>query len=183
MMDYIVANNYLCFMALLEMIVSETNPCARFTQNDFAELFGITVPIEEHTTIKNVQYSNIIEKCGTNICVKEINDFFRENLISLQLSYIPSCYFDEITFANMIVENSRNAYIVFAFCYGVLYNEPQNNDVGHTTLFEDVDTKSDTIRIYDPGPRNHGSKIVKMDDMVYAMKRRGGIYLFEKVNS
>ena len=180
MKKHIVANNYLCFMALLEMIVSETKPHTHFTQNDFAELFGITVPIGANTPIKNVQYSTNIEDFGTNICVKEFNDFFKKNMIPLQLSFISSCYFNEMTFADTIKKNGE-AYMVFDFCYGLLYNESQNNDVGHVVLLEKIDTKTDTIQIYDPGPRDYGSKIVKLDDMVYAMKRRGGIYLFEKV--
>lgn len=181
MTNYIVAKDYLCFMALLEMIVSETNPCTHFTQTDFAERFGITVPIGKSTTIKNVKYSNNIEEYGTSICVEEINAFLQKNTIPLQLSYISACYFDEMTFSDIIVEKSRNTYIIFAFCYGVLYAEPQNNNVGHVALLESIDTKADKIRIYDPGPRNFGSKLVKNDDMVYAMKRRGGIYLFEKI--
>jgi hypothetical protein len=182
MKEYIVAENYLCFMALLEMIVSETMPHAHFTQNELAELFGITVPIGAHTPIKNVQYSNNIAEFGTNICVKEINDFFNTNMIPLQLSFISSCYFDEMTFADTIKKND-GAYIIFAFGYGLLYNESQNNDVGHVALLEAIDIKMDTIQIYDPGPRNHGSKNVKVDDLVYAMKTRGGIYLFKKVFS
>ena len=180
MNNYIVAKNYLCFMALLEMIVSTTNPYIHLTQNDFAELFGITVPIGTQTPIKNVQYSSNIEEYGTNICVEEINNFFQKNMIPLQLSFISSCYFDEMTFADTIRKN-RGAYIVFAFSYGLLYNDSQNNDVGHAVLLENIDAKMDTLQIYDPGPHNYGSKIVKVDDMVYAMKRRGGIYLFKKV--
>jgi len=181
MKEYIVAKNYLCFMALLEMIISETKPHTHFTQNDFAELFGITVPIGTNTPIKNVQYSTNIEKFGTNICVNEINDFFTKNMIPLRLSFISSCYFDELTFADIINKNGA-AYMVFAFGYGLLYNEPKSNDIGHVTLFENIDTQMDTMQIYDPGPRNHGSKTVKVDDMVYAMKRRGGIYLFERLD-
>ncbi len=180
MTNYIVAKNYLCFMALLEMIVAETNPHSHFTQIDFAELYGITIPIGENTSIKNVRYSNNIEECGADIRIKEINDFFKKNMITLQLSHIPSNYFDEMVFNDLIVEKSKVAKIIFAFCYGILYNEPHNNTVGHVALFESIDVKNDTIKIYDPGPRNHGSKIVKTDDIVYAMKRRGGIYLFEK---
>lgn len=182
MTNYIVAQDYLCFMALLEMIISETNPCTHFTQTDFAEQFGITVPIGKRTTIKNVKYSNNVEEYGTSIFVEEINNFLQKNKIPLQLSYISTCYFDEITFSDIIVEKSRNSYIVFAFCYGLLYNEPQNDTVGHVALLENIDTVEDKIRIYDPGPRNYGCKIVKIDDMVYAMKRRGGIYLFEKID-
>ncbi len=182
MTNYIVAKNYLCFMALLEMIISDANSYAHFAQTDLAELFGITVPIGEHTSIKNVRYTNNIEDCGTSISIKEINDFFKENMIPLQLSYISSCYFDETRFTNLIQEKSRSTYIVFAFCYGLLNNEPQNNNVGHVVLLENIDPKVDKVTVYDPGPRNYGCKVVKIDDMVYAMKRRGGIYLFEKID-
>lgn len=182
MTNYIVAKDYLCFMALLEMLISDTNSYTHFTQTDLAELFGITVPIGEYISIKNVRYTNNIEECGTSVCVKEINDFFEKNMIPLQLSYISSCYFDETSFSNLLVEKSRSSYVVFAFCYGILTNEPQNRNIGHVALLESIDPKADKIRIYDPGPRNHGNKVVSVDDMVYAMKRRGGIYLFEKID-
>lgn len=181
-MDFIIAKDYLCFNALLEMIVSDINSSSHFSQVEFAEIFGITVPKGIQVPIKNVQYSNDVAQCGTNVCVDTINDFFRNNLIPLKLSYISASYFDEITFGDIIFEKSKKSYIVFAFCYGLLYDESQNNDVGHVVLLEKIDTETDTIQIYDPGPRNHGSKTVKVDDMVYAMKRRGGVYLFEKVN-
>lgn len=182
-MKHIVGKEYLCFDALLEIIIGDINSEVHLTQVDFAELFGITVPIGTETSIKNVQYSSDITKCGTTICPEKINIFFKNNSIPLKLSYIPSCYFDEITFGDMVFKKSSTAYIVFAFCYGLLYNEPPNNNVGHVALFEAIDNKMDTIQIYDPGPRNHGSKNVKVDDLVYAMKKRGGMYLFEKVYS
>lgn len=179
-MKTIIAKEYLCFDALLEMIISHADSPAHFTQADLAEILGITLPTGTPTSIKNVQYSDSLMDCGTKICISDINDFFRDNLIPLHLRYISSNYFDEMTFVELIKKNNQS-YIVFAFNYGLLYNEPQNNDVGHVALLEAVNTQEDTIRIYDPGPRNYGSKVVKADDLVYAMKRRGGIYLFEKI--
>ena len=181
-MNNIIAQKFLCFMALLEMVVSDSTSKSYFSQTDLAEFFGVTVPIGTQTAIKNVKYSNDAKEIGTIICPRDINDFFRNNSIPLKLSYVSASCFDEVTFVDMIVDKSKRFHIVFAFCYGLLYNEPQNNDVGHVVLLEKIDTKTDTIQIYDPGPRNHGSKTVKVDDMVYAMKRRGGVYLFEKVD-
>lgn len=181
-MKTVIAKEYLCFDALLEMIISYAEPSIHFTQTELAETFGITLPIGTQTSINNVQYSNSIMDCGTNICIRDINDFFQKNLISLKLSYISSSCIDEMTFAD-IIEKNNEAYIVFAFCYGLLYKEPQNNDIGHVALLQSVDARADVIKIYDPGPRNYGSKIIKIDDMVYAMKRRGGIYLFEKIDN
>ena len=181
-MNHIVAKEYLCFDALLEMIISDSVSKCYFSQTDLAEVFGITIPVGTQIAIKNVKYSSDTVNYGTNVCAGEINNFLHKKSIPLKLSYIPSSYFDEMTFIDMIVEKSKNSYVVFAFCYGVLYSEPQNNDVGHVVLLEKIDTKMDTLQIYDPGPRNHGSKMVKVDDMIYAMKKRGGIYLFEKVD-
>lgn len=182
-MNTVISKEYLCFDALLELILLREDPSLGYNQTDLAELFGITIPPGAQTSIKNVKYSNDITECGTNICIRNINQFFQKNSIQLQLSYIPSNCYDEVSFGEIITNNKKKAFIVFAFCYGLLYNEPQNNDVGHVVLLEDVDMKSDTIRIYDPGPRNYGSKIVKTDDMVFATKRRGGIYLFEKTSN
>lgn len=179
-MKYIVSYNYLCFEALIEMIVSDIKPELHFSQTDFAELFGVTIPIGEQTTIKNVKYSENIKEWGTNICVNDINDFFEKKSIPLRLSFIRSNYLNEMTFEDMIKSKSSNAYIVFAFCYGILYDEPLNKDIGHVSLLEEVDEKSDMIKICDPGPRNPGSKKVKIDDMLYAMRRRGGMYVFER---
>lgn len=180
-MKSVIAKEYLCFDALLEMIISHACPSSRFTQTDLAEIFGVTIPKGTQAAINNVRFSNDIKDFGTNICISDINDFFHDNSVPLQISYISSNYIDELSFVDIIEGDSRS-YIIFAFCYGLLYNEPKNNEVGHVVLLEKIDTKTDTIQIYDPGPRNHGSKTVKVDDMVYAMKRRGGIYLFEKVD-
>lgn len=180
-MNGIIAKEFLCFYALLEMIISSTAASVHFTQTDLAELFGITLPIGKKTQVNNVKYSNNIIDCGANVCVEDINDFFCENSIPLRLSFIPSNYFDEVTFVD-IIKNYGSAYMVFAICYGLLYSEPLNNDVGHVVLFENIDEEADRIGIYDPGPRNYGSKNVKIDDIVYAMKRRGGIFLFKKVD-
>ena len=182
-MNTVISKEYLCFDALLELILSQVDPSLGFNQIDLAELFGITIPPGTQTTIKNVKYSDDITECGTNICIRSINKFFQENSIQLQLSYIPSNYYDEVSFGEIITNNSKKAFIVFAFCYGLLYNEPQNTDVGHVVLLEDIDIISDIIRVYYPGPRSYGSKTVKADDMVFATKRRGGIYLFEKTSN
>lgn len=177
-----ISRNYLCFDALLEMIVTDICPNTQYTQFSFAELFGITIPNGEHTEIKNVRFSSNIEECGTNINVNDINAFFDKNQIPLSLSFVPANHFDEATFDDYLVANSRNSYVVFAFCYGVLYNEPQNANVGHVSLLKGFGNTVETIEIYDPGPRNSGVKIVKTDDMFYAMRRRGGIYSFKKTN-
>lgn len=179
-MNFVIAKKYLCFDAILEMIVADVTSTSYFSQDYFSELLGITILIGEQTTVKRVKYTENIEECGTKINVKDINAFFHKHSIPLQMSFVKSNYLDEMTFTDYIFSKSKKTYIVFAFCYGLLFDDPQNNYVGHVALFESIDVKNDTIKIYDPGPRNYGSKIVKAGDMLCAMKRRGGVYLFEK---
>ncbi len=179
-MKYVLSYNYLCFEALIEMIVSDIKPELRFSQTDFAELFGVTVPNGEMTPIKNVSYSSTESEFGTKPCIEDINSFFCNNQVPLRVAFVNSNLCNEMTFSTYIVNESKKAYIMFAFCYGMLYDEPLNKDIGHVSLLEEVDEKSDMIKIYDPGPRNPGSKKVKIDDMLYAMRRRGGMYVFEK---
>ena len=57
-MKTVIAKAYLCFDALLEMIISLADSPARFTQTDLAEILGITLPTGTPTTINNVQYSD-----------------------------------------------------------------------------------------------------------------------------
>lgn len=166
-MEKIIAKKYLCFDALLEMIVADVRPPLYYFQEFFAELLGVTVPIGEKMLIKNINYSDKIEEFGTKICLNELNDFFYKNTISLQVSFVFSNYFNEMTFTEIIDSKSKNAYIVFAFCYGLLYNEPKNSDIGHVAILESIDRKLDIMQIYDPGPRNSGSKIVRSDDLFF----------------
>lgn len=179
-MTRVVAKNYLCFYALLEMIIDDIQSTAHFSQYDLAELFGITIPIGEKMLVRNITYSNDASEYGSKICVEKVNNFLREHFIPLQATFIYSNCLDEMTISNTIVANVGQSYVIFAFCYGVLYNEPHNINIGHVSLLEEIDEKADTIKMYDPGPRNPGSKTVRVDDMLYAMKKRGGIYLFKK---
>lgn len=179
-MKYVLSYNYLCFEALIEMIISDVKPELHFSQIDLAERFGITVPYGEIIPVKNISYSSIESEYGTKLCIDDINLFFCNNQIPLLVSFVNSNLCNEMTFSTYIADKSEKAYIVFAFCYGMLYDEPLNKDIGHVSLLEEVDEKSDMIKIYDPGPRNPGGKKVKIDDMLYAMRRRGGMYVFER---
>ena len=101
-MKTVIAKAYLCFDALLEMIISLADSPARFTQTDLAEILGITLPTGTPTTINNVQYSDSLMDCGTNISIREINDFFHDNsnlsnkyVANIRLSSVP-CLFNSM---------------------------------------------------------------------------------------
>ena len=181
-MKQIRSHPYMCFDALLAMIVKDVFPQSHFSQDYFAEQFGVTIPYGEHTKIKNVRFSNNIEEYGTSVNTNDINVFFDKNKIPLSISFIPANYIDEATFDVFLIENCQNAYVVFAFCYGILYNEPLNANIGHVSLLNGFVSTTYSLEIYDPGPRNPGMKVVKIDNMFYAMKRRGGVYLLKKLS-
>lgn len=53
----VVAENYLCFLALLEMVI-ENEQGVMITQYDMAEEFGVTIPVGYELNVNNICYSN-----------------------------------------------------------------------------------------------------------------------------
>ena len=179
-MNNIIAKNYLCFYALLEMLIADVCPVSTFTQEYFAELFGVTIPFDTVPPVNNVRYSSQVTEYGACVDVESINTFMNKAAIPLCVEFVRSNYFDELTLIDLLQRKKANSYIIFAFCYGILYNDPYMTDVGHVALLQDIIQDTDSIRIYDPGPRLYGCKTVSVDDMMIAMKRRGGLFLFER---
>ncbi len=182
MKRYVIADNYLCFCALIEMILDDSYGI-KVSQYELAEVFGVTFPTGTKTIIKNAKYSDKDNELGLHICLEEINHYFEINNIRLKLSYRHINQFDtdEIDEFNKI-SFRKNKYIIYAFCYGKLFNKIDLYDIGHSVLLEEV-LSDRIIKIYDPGPVGYGSKDVSRYEMYDAMRsgsnRLFGIYVFE----
>ena len=184
-MKYIIANNYLCFYAILEMILLDCG-CSKFTQFSLANKFGVVLPngyvIER---VENVIYSDNTREQGAHIHERILNDFFERTNIPLYVSYA-SCgpFFDFNKYLDIDQgeqsHSSKENYYIYTFSYGSLYHEVQNLSVGHVSLFIDCPSH-DNISIYDPGPRNPGLKTVSKIALYDAMEDiAGGVYLISK---
>ena len=172
----IVAENYLCLFALVEMILKDIGK-SDFDQYELAEYFGITVPLDYVSDrINHVVHSCVEREWGTNISEKQLNEFFDINNIPLKAKFLtanPYNAYDEVESV------SEKQYIIYLYSYGSLNHEPVNYDVGHASLLIGF-LNNDKVRIYDPGPRNAGIKEVSVNSLYDAIyDNRGGIVIIE----
>lgn len=178
-MKYVTAENYLCFLALLEMIIDDYIS-SKITQQDLAEKFGIIVPQNHKIAIKNKEFSAEENDYGVKISEEKLQDFFDKNGIGLKVKYIDGTRISELDLDARLAKYLReNKYVILAYSYGVLYNKCDHDSLGHVALLEEV-CGEDTVRIYDPGPDAAGVKEVNILKIYDAMRKKGGLYIFDE---
>lgn len=176
-MNYIKSENYLCFLTLLEMILSDSQK-SLLTQYALAEKFGITVPPDYTTTLKNVTFSSNPRDLGVQITKSRLETFFQTEDIPMDVGYYDGSTLNEFTLDTQLKEfQDSDKYAIFTISYGSLYGKIELLELGHAILLVEVNN-DDTVTIYDPGPKDSGLKDVKIDDLCVAMRSRGGIFTF-----
>ncbi|MDO5156389.1 MAG: hypothetical protein Q4D51_10535 [Eubacteriales bacterium] len=178
-MNYVIAENYLCFLALLEMVIYEATGL-KITQRQLAEEFGIIVPYGCKININNIMYSYVENDLGVMISEKRLQTFFDKNGIGLRIKYIDAIHINEldidVRFGKYLREKK---YVILAYSYGMLYNKFNHSSLGHVALLEEV-RGEDIIQIYDPGPDEAGVKEISILRMYDAMRKKGGLYIIDK---
>lgn len=183
-MNFVIAENYLCFYALLETVISGFG-ISSYSQYDFANEFGVVLPHGHSISkINNISYSNNIREYGAHIDENQINSFFKRHGIDLKMAYISeNPYIDYEYDKYGCFEASHQKYYIYTYSYGSLYHEPQNYMVGHVALLLNC-LSNEKLEIYDPGPRKYGIKVVNRIAMHEAMEDiRGGTYVIEPISS
>ena len=176
-MNYVIADNYLCLFALLEMILKQNN--VNISQYELAEKAGITVPDGYKTEIKNVKYSSIQNDYGVAISTSLLQEIFDDVSVDIHVSYLDGLHTDEVGLTSVLRKRlAEGQYVILTFSYGVLYNKEQYADLGHASLLKKV-LDEDWIQIYDPGPDSPGIKDVRISDMYEAMRKKGGAYFLD----
>lgn len=172
----VVAENYLCLYALLEMVLRDVGN-NEFNQYSLADYFGITVPMDfSSDKITNIKHSTEEREWGASLNIQNVNQFFNMNKISLKAKYLTANPFNEYEEAETM---SDGKYIIYLYSYGHLNHEPVNYDVGHASLL--MNYGSNRAKIYDPGPRNAGIKEISVSNLYDAIyDSRGGILIIEK---
>lgn len=170
-MKYVLAENYLCFLTLLEMIIDDSTSY-KITQHDIAEGFGIVVPQGYKININNVNFSSEENDYGVRISEKKLQDFFNMKGIRLNVKYLDGTRINEFDFDTRLARYLKeNKYVIFAYSYGVLYNKRNHGSLGHVALLEKV-CGENIIQIYDPGPDEVGIKEINILKMYDAMKKK-----------
>ena len=171
----IIAENYLCFYALMEMILNDIGFTA-YDQYKLANIFGVVVPLDyKIKAVTNITESQNEAEFGAHIDIDSIKGFFLDNNIPLNISFVPSNPYGEYP-------DNRGGYLIYALSYGSLYRCPEKIRIGHAVL-KTASGRGNNIYIYDPGPKDAGIKIMSKFDIYDAMYDiRGGMYVFERTD-
>ena len=181
-MKQIISKPNACFLALLEMIITDYTGTAYYTQEMMVDYFGITMFKGQKTSFNHVTYTDNKKNVGVHIDEKKINQFFMNIGIPLRAEYLPSNPFHDYPLDNLYFNEKINPkYIIYTFSYGCLFHQASLNDIGHAALYRQYLGDNKMI-IYDPGPKDSGDKIIQVEEMCEAMwARKGGIYYFTEI--
>lgn len=94
-MKYVIAENYLCFLLLLEMIIEDAIGL-KITQQDLAEEFGVIVSHGYNIGINNIKSSFIENDYGVKISEEKLQEFFAEKGIELRIKYLDGTRINEL---------------------------------------------------------------------------------------
>lgn len=180
-MIYIKSKNYYCFLSLLSMIITDTLGNSYFTEDILAEYFGLVLPYDTPTTLNNVSYSNNPRNYGVHINEIRLNKFFTQTGIPLYANYIQSNpYSDDLIDSSSSAAVQSGKYVIYTFSYGGLYHDSELISIGHVALLEEIISEY-SLKIYDPGPKDAGIKVIDKITMYDAIRdRNAGIYIFSK---
>lgn len=180
-MKYVIAENYLCFYALLEMIIEDMTG-QKIEQNILAEQFGIKVPQHHQTNIMNVSRASEDYELGAVIDAEKINAYFVYKNLCIKMEYKGAEKIPEYNVEQQLKRMFKtNGALIAGVSYGVLYNIPEYRELGHCILIEDI--AGEYADIYDPGPKDSGKKRIKIEHLYEAMRiRSGAFFIFNKRN-
>ena len=171
----VIAENYFCFAAVLEMILSLY--CDNIDQQKIAEYFGVAIPSDHNVRISNYVQTDNSTDWGMSIKGYGLNEFFRKLKLSCEEEYIPISTINELVFHDFIQEHILlNRHIVCGYNYNMLHQGDSKKQIGHVSIILAVD--SNHVDIYDPGPKNHGAKTVKIDELYRAIRNyQSGLWI------
>lgn len=156
MKKYVVAQNYMCFLALLEMIITDIYDTSIISQFDMADYFGLTIPTGTSLSIANHRFSTVDSEYGLHINANTLNDFFVKKNMKIKATYYkenPYEYNEIDSFSSKCLGPTK--YLIYTFSYGYLFSDSSKINIGHAALY-DSSVSETSIKIYDPGPLNPG---------------------------
>lgn len=179
--ELVVAHKFLCVPAVLSMIVATTD-ILNLNQDKIAEYFGVNVPVgSDDGLINNVKQINDENSWGVVISNNEVNGFFEHFGIPLEEHFIHVNTIAEYYFEDLIknlLEDKK--HIICGYDYYSLNLQNANSmRIGHVSIIKAI--KNGNIVIIDPGPKDPGEKIIKPEDLFFAIKRKSnGLWIISE---
>lgn len=177
--DLIVANEYLCVAACLEMILKAESII--MPQSEIGEYFGINVSSDYSGPIRNVKYTDDLNRLGIVLKEESINEFFSQFQIPLKEDYVSIKTLQDWMFEDLLAEKlALGSHVVCGFSYGTLYKDEAKKRIGHVGLVEAIGRNS--VVMLDPGPLNAGEKQVEIGDLFSAIHQKNdGVWVISRV--
>ena len=166
----VVAEPNWCVPAALEMVLKH-HGINSLTQWEIAGCLDI-VPASD-----KVEHN----KWGAKIKQNTLNDLFVRNAIPLREKYISiSQFMDEFFMSQKLAELLlRNVSIICGYNYTSLFG-CREDFFQHVSIVVDILPDFSGILLLDPGPKDAGYKVVKSDDLFYAIKAaKDGLWCIE----
>ena len=149
-----------CVPAVLEMVLRHYG-INTLSQQDIAEQLEI-VPATDKIEHK---------KWGTQIKENTVNEFFEANKIPLHESFIPIGHFMDDYFMIDKIQGllEKDITVVCGYNYTWLYGN-QEDSFQHVSIITEILERGNKVCLLDPGPKGAGYKIVKAEDLFYAIR-------------
>ena len=175
----IVANDFLCIPACMEMILCSHS--YNITQNEIAEYFGVNVSPDYTGPIKNIIHTSDINKLGIVLNNDSINLFFNKFNLPFKEEYISIKLLQDWMFEEIIAKKiALGNHLIFGFSFGALYNDKTKSEIGHVSIIESIENEN--LTIIDPGPLNAGKKQVDIFNIFRAIHMKDdGLWIISKL--
>lgn len=149
-----------CVPAVLEMVLRHYG-INTLSQQDIAKQLDIVPATDE------VEH----RKWGTQIKENTINVFFEVNKIPLHENFIPIGHFmDDYFMVDKIRELlEKDITVVCGYNYTWLYGDREDS-FQHVSIVTEILERGNEICLLDPGPEKAGYKVVKAEDLFYAIR-------------
>lgn len=168
--ELIVAKPYLCFPAVLEMIISQHSQTVA-PQDKLVESFKVVTPT-------NYEGRAVDEfRLGVNFTIKELNSAFERFDVPLTASFTPIVELNDYDLDKLVRKALLNGnHVIVGYSYDALFNCGVNEEIGHVSIITEIDDRE--VTILDPGPQDAGLKKVSFYDLYCAIhKRNAGVWL------
>lgn len=167
----LIQQPYCCVPACIQMILLRRK-LPLFSQEEIGKDLGLTVPRAYKKILPGTRTARKAPDglWGTQVQKKKysLNNFFEKHHLPLLEQYFPTTTIDQPALWVTQKLKSPKTDIIVCFSYKGLYKTGSGGHVSLITAFA-----GDKVTLLDPLPEVPKNRVVKLNDLLHAMKRHG----------